>query len=83
MTKILSFEVLHVEITQKLQNLESSILLAIFDRFSIFTNFFVIFEKKFWNTSFEKLKSHSKRMLKVKLIINLKGAYYRFDLRSK
>ena len=47
MTKILSFEVLHVEITQKLQNLESSILLAIFDRFSIFTNFFVIFEKKF------------------------------------
>ena len=34
-------------------------------------------------TLFEKLKSHSKRMLKVELINNLKGAYYRVDLRIK
>ena len=34
-------------------------------------------------TPFEKLKSHYKRMLKVELINNLKGAYYRVDLRIK
>ena len=35
------------------------------------------------HTPFEKLKSHYKRMLKVELINNLKGAYYRVDLRIK
>jgi len=42
---MLSFEVLHVEIAQKLQNLEFCSFLAIFDRFSIFANFFVIIGK--------------------------------------
>ena len=34
-------------------------------------------------TPFEKLKSRYKHMLKVELINNLKGAYYRVELRIK
>ena len=38
-------------------------------------------EETLSDTPFEKLKSHSKRMLKVELINNFRGAYYIVDLR--